>query len=155
MRWYCVLCFCASLLKNSTLRLVNAIVTLTPSSRKTRSSGRGRKSGTTFGSPSGSSVYLIFPLIDSPSFPPIAGSEDPDYIVTVGKPDGENPAVNPTKTVVAQLPGTMGVVLRDDTPAVDESNLRHRKGHPVLFPVLLVLLRIPIEPRLRHDGRLA
>ena len=35
MRWYCVLCFCASLLKNSTLRLLSAIVTLTPSSRTT------------------------------------------------------------------------------------------------------------------------
>src|SRR5882762_951737 len=48
MRWYCVLCLRASVLKKSTLRLLNAMVTLTPSSLKTRSSGRGRKSGTAF-----------------------------------------------------------------------------------------------------------
>ena len=63
MRWYCVLCLRASVLKKSTLRLLNAMVTLTPSSLKTRSSGRGRKSGTTLGFPRGSSVYLIFPLM--------------------------------------------------------------------------------------------
>src|SRR5438876_9424872 len=68
MRWYCVLCFRASFLKNSTLRLLKEIVTFTPSSRKTRSSGRGRKSGTTSRSPRGSSVYRIFSLIDSVSW---------------------------------------------------------------------------------------
>ena len=41
MRWYCVLCLRASFLKNSTLRLLNEMVTFTPSSRKTRSSGAG------------------------------------------------------------------------------------------------------------------
>jgi hypothetical protein len=30
MRWYCVLCLRASVLKKSTLRLLNAMVTLTP-----------------------------------------------------------------------------------------------------------------------------
>src|SRR6185503_4201576 len=110
MRWYCVLCFCASLLKNSTLRLLSAIVTLTPSSRKTKSSGLGRKSGTTFGSPRGSSVYLILSLIDSLSFAPVS------------------------------------------SPV--EGKLRHREGHPMLFLVLLVLVKVPLEPRLRHDGRL-
>src|SRR2546426_10912739 len=64
MRWYWVRCFRASPLKNSTLRLLNAIVTFTPSSRETRSSGLGRKSGTTFRRPRGSFVYLIFLLID-------------------------------------------------------------------------------------------
>src|SRR5258708_7489575 len=49
IRWYCVLCLRASVLKKSTLRLLNAIVTFTPSSRKTKSSGRGTKSGTSIG----------------------------------------------------------------------------------------------------------
>src|SRR5687767_11646189 len=39
------------------------MVTLTPSSRNTRSWGRGRKSGTTFRSPSGSSLYSILSFI--------------------------------------------------------------------------------------------
>ena len=75
MRWYCVLCFAASLLKKSTLRLLSASVTFTPSSRKTRSLGGGRKSGTTLSLPSGSSVYLIFELIDAFALSPIAGSK--------------------------------------------------------------------------------
>src|SRR6185295_14827509 len=103
MRWYCVLCFCASLLKNSTLRLLSAIVTLTPSSRKTRSSGLGRKSGTTFGSPMGSSVYLILSLIDSLSFPPVAGPEDSDYIVAVSEPHRKNAPANQAEAVVPQF----------------------------------------------------
>jgi hypothetical protein len=49
----------------------------------------------------------------------------------------------------------MGLVFRDDTLGVGKGDLRHREGHPVLFLVLVVLLRIPIEPRLRHHGRLA
>jgi len=37
------------------------------------------------------------------SFPPVAGSEDSDYIVAVSETNGENPAVDPAETVVAQL----------------------------------------------------
>ena len=58
----------ASRLKNSTLRLDNAMVTLIPSSRNTSWSGEGRKSRTTLSSPSGSSVYLILAL-PSPTAP--------------------------------------------------------------------------------------
>src|SRR6266436_6109604 len=81
MRWYCVLCLRASFLKNSTLRLLREIVTFTPSSRNTRSSGFGRKSGTTLTSPRGWSEYLIFSLIDSFSFAPISCAVDFDAIV--------------------------------------------------------------------------
>jgi len=44
----------------------------------------------------------------------------------------------------------MGLVFGDDAPDIGEGDLRHREGHPVLSLVLLVLARIPIEPRLRH-----
>jgi hypothetical protein len=100
-------------------------------------------------------VYLIFSLIDSLSFAPVACSENSDDIVAVGKPNGENPTANPAETVVPQLFGTMGMVFGDDTPRIGKGALRHRKGHSVFSPVLLVLLRIPIEPSLRHGGRLA
>src|SRR5438045_7249980 len=100
MRWYCVLCFCASLLKNSTLRLFSAIVTLTPSSRKTRSSGRGRKSGTTFSLPRGSSVYRTVSLIRLLAFPPVNGSEDSDEVVTVRESDRHDSPFHPTEAVV-------------------------------------------------------
>src|SRR5205085_1677458 len=85
MRWYCVLCFAASRLKKSTLRLLRARVTFMPSSRNTRSSGAGRKSGTTLGLPKGSSVYLVFALIDPLSFAPIARAKDPNDIGAVRK----------------------------------------------------------------------
>src|SRR5882724_1799737 len=75
--------FRASLLKNSTLRLLNVRVTLIPSSRKTRSSGGGRKSGTTFRRPRGSSVYFIFALIDSLALSPVVRPEDLDHLFTV------------------------------------------------------------------------
>src|SRR5207237_638294 len=103
MRWYWVRCFRASPLKNSTLLLLNAMVTFTPSSRKTRSSGRGRKSGTTLRSPRGSFVYLIFSLIDSLSFPPVAGPENPNDRVAVCEPDRQDPVVDPTEAVIPLL----------------------------------------------------
>jgi len=90
MRWYCVLCLVASRLKNSTLRLLKARVIFTPSSRKARSSGAGRKSVTTVGLPIGSVVYLIFALIDLFPFPPISGAKYPNDTGAIGKADGEN-----------------------------------------------------------------
>src|SRR6185295_1088713 len=108
MRWYCVLCFCASLLKNSTLRLLSAIVTLTPSSRKTKSSGLGRKSGTTFGSPRGSSVYLILSLIDSLSFAPVSSPVDSDDLGAIRKADRQNAATDLAKAVVPLLSRAVG-----------------------------------------------
>src|SRR6476469_1561738 len=66
MRWYCVWFFSACDLKNSTLRLLSAIVTFTPSSRKASWSGGGRKSRTTRTSPMGSLVYFVFVVIDVP-----------------------------------------------------------------------------------------
>src|SRR5207245_2293582 len=76
------------------------MVTFTPSSRKTRSSGRGRKSGTTLRVPRGLSVYLILSLIDSLSFAPIAGSEDTDYVLKVSEANREDSDTNLPETVV-------------------------------------------------------
>src|SRR5437879_3369429 len=131
------------------------MVTLTPSSRNTRSSGRGRKSGTTLGFPRGSSVYLIFSLIDSLSFTPIACTVNTDYIIAVGESNRDNAAADPAKAVVPPLARAMGQVFRDDTPWVGEGELRYCKGHPMFFLVLVVLARIPLEPRPRHLRRLA
>src|SRR6266568_9042234 len=104
MRWYCVLCFRASPLKNSTLRLLNASVTLTPSSRKTRSSGRGRKSRTTFTLPRGSSVYLILALIDCLTPSPVASAKDSNDILAIREADGQNYIIDSTEAVVPLLP---------------------------------------------------
>ncbi len=101
MRWYWVLCFAASCLKKSTLRLLSAKVIFTPSSRNTRSSGAGRKSETTLGLPKGSSVYLIFALIELLSPPPIAGTKDANNALSIGESDGEYATAHRAKAEVA------------------------------------------------------
>src|SRR6202158_5037547 len=90
MRWYWVLCFAASCLEKSTLRLLSARVIFTPSSRNTRSSGAGRKSGTTLGLPRGSSVYFIFAFIKLLAPSPIAGAKDANDALPIDEPDGEH-----------------------------------------------------------------
>jgi hypothetical protein len=92
MRLYWVLCFAASRLKNSTLRLLRASVTFTPSSRNTRSSGCGRKFGTTLSLPSGSSVYLIFALINAFALSPVTGSEYSGHSGSTSEADGKDAA---------------------------------------------------------------
>jgi len=155
MRWYCVLRFRASFLKNSTLRLLKAMVTLTPSSRKTRSSGRGRKSGTTLRFPRGSSVYLIFPLIDVLALSPVAGPEDPDHVLAVREADRQDPAFDPPEAVMALLLQAVGQVFRDHTLRIREGQLRLREGDSVLSLVRPILRRLPLEPGLWHQRRLA
>src|SRR5216684_3010654 len=153
MRWYCVLCLRASVLKKSTLRLLNAMVTLTPSSLKTRSSGRGRKSGTTLGFPRGSSVYLIFPLIYPLAFPPVAGAKDPYHIVAIGKPDRQDPAFDLAETVEPLFTGTVRRILGNDADGIGEDQLRPGERHAVLCLVILVPAGVPAEPGFRHGPK--
>src|SRR5258708_38179992 len=131
------------------------MVTLTPSSLKTRSSGRGRKSGTTLGFPRGSSVYLIFPLIYPLAFPPVAGAKNPNDIVPVGEPDGQDPAFDLAEAVEPLFTGTVRPILGNDADGIGEGQLRLGERHAVLCLVFLVLAGIPIEPGFRHRGRLA
>ncbi len=153
MRWYCVLCLRASVLKKSTLRLLNAMVTLTPSSLKTRSSGRGRKSETTLGFPRGSSVYLIFSLIYPLAFPPVAGAKNPNDIVAIGEPDRQDPAFDLAETVEPLFTGTVRRILGNDADGIGERQLRLGERHAVLCLVFLVLAGIPIEPGFRHGAK--
>jgi hypothetical protein len=87
-------------LKNSTLSLLRAIVTFTVSSLNTSSSGAGRKSGTTFKGPNGSSVYLIFALINLLTLAPIACTVNPDKTTAVCKSDSQDAASNLSETVI-------------------------------------------------------
>src|SRR5258708_32935700 len=129
------------------------MVTLTPSSLKTRSSGRGRKSGTTLGFPRGSSVYLIFSLICSPAFPPVPGAKNPNDIVPVGEPDGQDPAFDLAETVEPLFTRAVGRILGNDADGIGESQLRLAERHAVLCLVLLVLAVVPVEPAFRHEPK--
>src|SRR3990172_6984603 len=123
MRWYWVPCFSASRLKNSTLRVERAIVIFTPSSCRTKSSGLGRKSGTTFTLPIGSFVYLIFALIDSLSFAPVASANDTNSAFTVSEAHRHDPLSNQTNTVVSLLGRAVRQILGDHASGVDKREL--------------------------------
>src|SRR6185503_8544310 len=60
----------------------------------------------TFRSPKGSSVYLIFSLIDSLSFPPVTRAMDADDVPAVGEPDRENAGTHLPEAVIPLLAGT-------------------------------------------------
>jgi hypothetical protein len=98
-------------LKKSTLRFDREIVTLTPSSRKTSWAGEGRKSGMTFRSPSGSSVYPILAFIESLASPPVAGSDDSNDILAVRKAYGQDTFVDDAETVVSLLADALRKIL--------------------------------------------
>lgn len=150
MRWYCVLCLVASRLKNSTLRLLKASVIFTPSSRKTRSSGAGRKSATTFGRPMGSSVYLIFAFINLFAFPPVSRANYPDDAGAIGEANGEYATANRAKAEIARLFRAVHRIFGDHTSRVGKGKLRQSEVHPVLEPIRAVLRRILIETGFGH-----
>lgn len=149
MRWYCVLCLAASDLKKSTLFLLRAIVTFTPCSRNARSEGGGRKSRMTLAS-MGSSVYLIFVLINSLAFPPVTGAEDTNHASAIGKADGQNAAFDLAETEMALLALTVSEVFRDDTMRVGESVLSQRERYPMLKPIFSIFVGIPFKLYLFH-----
>jgi len=132
------------------LRFESAIVTFTPSSRKASSSGAGRKSGTTFSSPSGSSVYLIFPVIDPLASSPVTGTKDSNYTLTVREPNGENTVSNLAKAVIPLLAGTVREILGYHAPGIGKSKLCCGEGNPMFRLVFPVLVRVPIETGFGH-----
>src|SRR6185436_122145 len=120
------------------------------SSRKTRSSGSGRKSGTTLTLPRGSSVYLVFALMDFLSFSPISRAEDSDDVVAVGKPDRKDAVIHQAEAVMPDFFRAVRRVFGDYAIRIGKRQLRHGKRNPVLFAILPVLLLVPFEPGLCH-----
>src|SRR5712691_4471255 len=131
------------------------MVTLTPSSLKTRSSGRGRKSATTLGFPRGSSVYLIFSLIYPLAFPPVTGAKNPNDIVAIGKPDRQDPAFDLAEAIEPFFTRTVRRILGNDADGIGEGQVRLDERHAVLCLVFLILAGVPIGPGFRHRERLA
>jgi len=150
MRWYCVLCFCASRLKNSTLLLLRARVIFTPSSRMARSSGRGRKSAITRGLPIGSSVYLIFVVIDLLSSPPVAGTKNGYDAGAIGEANSQNAGIDTSKAEIASFARAVLDILGDYTARVGKCQLRGGEIDAVLEPIRAVLGRIPVKSDLGH-----
>lgn len=71
----------------------------------------------------GSSVYLIFVLINSLAFPPVTGAEDTNHASAIGKAGSRNAAFDLAETEIALLALAVSEVFRDDTMRVGESVL--------------------------------
>jgi hypothetical protein len=95
-------------------------------------------------------VYLIFLLIDSPAFPPVTGSENPNRVVAKREPYGQDSAVDPTETVMPLFARAMGEIFRDDAARVSKGELGHCESDAVLLLIFLILFGIPLEPDLCH-----
>src|SRR3989304_7810062 len=154
MRWYWVPCLSASRLKNSTLRLERAIVIFTPSSRSIRSSGLGRKSGTTFSFPKGSFVYLIFALINSFALSPVASSKYPDHVITVCEADRHYTFTYHPKAVVSLFHRAVRLVFGEAPLRGGEGDLSLREANAMFALILLILLRVPVKLRGSHYAML-
>src|SRR6266700_3636308 len=109
------------------LFLLSEIVTLTDSSRNANSAGDGRKSGTILISPSGSSVYFIFVLINRLAFPPVTGSQNANNVVPIRKPYRDNAISDLAKTIVTHFFVAVVHVFSDDTMRIGEGVLGHQK----------------------------
>jgi hypothetical protein len=90
--------------------------------------------------PRGSSVYRIFPVIDSSPFPPVARSIDADHATAIGKADGQNSVSDFTEAVISALLGTVGQILGDYASGISEGELCQDERYAVLPVVLLVLV---------------
>ena len=150
MRWYCVLCFFASALKNSTLSLLSAMVTFTVSPEKASSSGDGRKSSTTSTGPTGSSVYLVFALINLFSLPPVTRSKYSDGSRSVSKPYGQDSTSIHTETIKPLLSFAMGKIFCDHPVWIRKCILGFSKANPVLYLVEPIFHRVPFKAVLSH-----
>src|SRR5580704_17916479 len=128
MRWYGTRRFLASRLKKSRLRRDSESVTLTFSSRGTRSAGAGRKSSITRTRPISPAVYLtVLLLIDALSFPPIAGAEYSNPSRTIGETHRHHATRNYAEAKIARLRTAMLKVFGDHAARIEESRQRRRE----------------------------
>jgi hypothetical protein len=97
-------------------------------------------------------VYLIFALINTLTLPPVAGTKDSKYLLSVGESNGHDPTSNFTKAVQSLLTVTVRKIFCDDALRVSKGILSDRERHPVLALVDEILLNIPLEALLGHAG---
>jgi hypothetical protein len=95
---------------------------------------------------------LTFVLIDLLAPSPVSRPEDPDDVTTICEPDSHHAAIDPAETVIPLFARAVREVFRDHAARIRERELRPREPDAVLPLVLLVLVRVPLEPDPRHHG---
>ena len=108
----------------------------------------------TFGSPIGSSLYLIFLLIDGLSLSPITGADDPDDVRPPGKANCHDTAINNAEAEVALLALAMRGVLRNDTLRIPERTLGVAERNPCFstFSVFFRTSQSNVALLIPHDS---
>jgi hypothetical protein len=96
---------------------------------------------------------LILTLIDALSLAAIAGTEDSDDAGPIGETDGQDAIADASETAVPQFLAAVGCVFSDDALRISECVLGQSEGHTMLGAVVGILVRIPLEARLRN-GRI-
>ena len=97
-------------------------------------------------------MYLIFAFIELFTPSPVAGTEDANDALPVGKSDGEDTTANHAKAEVALFSGAMRRVLRDNPLGVSKRELSHRESNAVFKLILAVLCRVPLESGFSHSS---
>jgi hypothetical protein len=97
--------------------------------------------------PMGSSVYLIFSLINCLAFTPIAGAEDADGAVAVSKSHGQHATFDHAEAIETLLVEAVLQVSGDYALRIGESKLGIGKRNAMLALIDGVLVRIPLEMR--------
>jgi hypothetical protein len=93
---------------------------------------------------------LIVLLIDTPAFPPVTGSKNPNDIMAKRESNGQDSSVDPAETIQPLLAQAMRQIFRDHPAWVSKGELGLCEGDSVFALVFFILLGIPLESGLRH-----
>ena len=115
--------------------------------RNDKPSGPGRKFFTIFPVFMGSSVYVIFFLINLLPLSPVTCSNDPDYAFSIGKADRHDAAFYLAKAEKTIFIPAVIQVFDDNMLRIGKGVLGFIERNPVLFRVLCILEVIPFKVR--------
>lgn len=141
-------------MKKSILDLLSPIVTFTCSSRNTKADGGGSVSRTTFISPIGPSVYVIFFCIYFLSFSPVSRAEDANHILSICESYCYNIVPYSSKAEKPYFVLTVRNIFSNYSIRIRKSILGELKCHPMLLLILKIFLCVPLKTWLVHSNTL-
>src|SRR5665647_813226 len=106
-------------------------------------------------SPRGSSVYLIFVLINCLAFPPVTGAKNANDTAAIGEANGNDTLFDLTKTKMAWFVFAVRDIFGDDPVRIGKCILRQRERHAMLLLVFCVFVLVPLESGRLHGRTVA